>query len=173
MNSAAEPTPSQPIRVRKGRCLEVANACICLSIQTNRSIRRVLARSLSNRTVQTGNKRLSSDGPEALGCFSIFIVGPLQKFKRTFVASAAFTRICTRRVLSTARIFRPPPRSLSLTLARSFRISLPTCTVAEMSLGMIVFGASKVFTPSTFGALSVSPLSCLYNHRDRRKIPAT
>ena len=35
------------------------------------------------------------------GCFTMSTFGPLQKFKRTLVASGAFTRTSTRPVLST------------------------------------------------------------------------
>ena len=35
------------------------------------------------------------------GCFSMSTFGPLQKFNLTFVASEAFTRICTLPALST------------------------------------------------------------------------
>src|SRR5215831_14125884 len=43
----------------------------------------------------------------------------------------------------------------------SVRINLPPWTFAEIGLGITVFGASNVFTLSTFGAVSVSPAADL------------
>src|SRR5215213_9819631 len=46
-------------------------------------------------------------------------------------------------------------------LGSSLRVSLPPCTFAETGFGATVFGASKVFTLSTFGAVNVSPAADL------------
>ena len=46
-------------------------------------------------------------------------------------------------------------------LGSSFRVTFPPCTVAETGFGLTVFGASKVLTLSTFGAVSVSPAADL------------
>ena len=47
MSSAAEPTRSQQIPVRKGQCLEVANACISLSNMCARDKIKIVPRTLA------------------------------------------------------------------------------------------------------------------------------
>src|SRR5439155_4701184 len=46
-------------------------------------------------------------------------------------------------------------------LGSALRISLPFCTFTEIGFGATVFGASKVLTLSTFGAVRGSPAADL------------
>jgi len=46
-------------------------------------------------------------------------------------------------------------------LGSSVRASVPPWTLAETGLGTTVLGASKLFTLSTLGAVSVSPAAAL------------
>src|SRR5947209_16885803 len=46
-------------------------------------------------------------------------------------------------------------------LGSTFRISLPSCTFTEIGVGATTFGASKLLTLSTFGAVRVCPTADL------------